>query len=120
MEIKIIEIRDRATYIPVLAIKMISKNPVEKYHLGRAGYGEEYPLVMLIKIDGAEAQYDPFKWNCKRTMFCSHQYIQKNYDKLKTGDVVDIEFILGEKPKPKKSEYENVDLEEMTRNILGM
>ena len=37
-------------------------------------------------------------------MQTAHLYIEKNFDALKDGDVVDVQFILGESDKPKTSE----------------
>ena len=34
----------------------------------------------------------------------AHQYIRREFDNLKDGDVVDVEYILGEKPTAKTSE----------------
>jgi hypothetical protein len=28
----------------------------------------------------------------------AHEYIQDNWDKLKSGDIIDVEILLGEKP----------------------
>lgn len=105
IDIKMFEIRDRATYIPVFAIKMQSDDPVERYHLKRAGYGEEFPIIMVVKIDGGvEASYAPYKWHDMRTMRTAHMYIEKHFDELNSGDVVDVEFILGESKTCKRTE----------------
>ena len=104
INIKVLEIRDRATYIPVFAIKMQSDDPVERYHLGRTGYGEDYPLILVVKIDGIEATYDPYKWGNFRTMGNAHLYIQEHFDELNSGDVADVEFILGESQTCKRTE----------------
>lgn len=111
MNIKVLEIRDRMTYIPVLAIKMKSEDTKERYHLGRAGYGEDYPLILVVKMDGVEATYDPYKWkNDSRTMLNAHLYIQVHFEEFKTGDVIDVEFILGESKTPKISEMGDIEV----------
>lgn len=105
METKILEIRDRATYLPVMATKMISDIPKERYHLRRTGYGEDFPLITITMLNGCISQYDAYKWSDNsRTLHEAHKYIQEKYDELKTGDVVDVEFILGESKNKKKSE----------------
>lgn len=102
---KIIEIRDRATFIPVLAVRMRSEAPVENYYLGRAGFPWNSGMVMVSRLDNGKGQVDPYEWGANpRTMEAAHLYIQSNYDQLQSGDVVDVEFVLKEKDKPKMSE----------------
>ena len=103
------EIRDRATFIPVIAIRMSSKDPTKRYYLKRLGFGEDYPLIELIRMDNNDCSYYPYKWGGNsRTMFEAHKYIEKNWDSLNDGDVIDVEYILGETETPKVSERFNV------------
>ena len=37
-------------------------------------------------------------------MQAAHQFIESNWSKLKDGDVIDVEFIVGETDRPKISE----------------
>lgn len=105
METKILEVRDAATFIPVLATAMKSDNPIEKWYLKRTGYSRNRPLVMIVPTYGGRAEYDPYKWGeSPRTLFIAHEYIEENWDSLKTGDVVCVETILGERGAPKISE----------------
>jgi len=103
LEAKIFEVRDSATFIPVVAIKLDSLKEPESnsYLLRRAGYGD--PLILLTRLQGGKACYDLYDWG-NRTMQFAHAYIEKNFDKLETGAVIDVEFILGETTEPKKSE----------------
>jgi hypothetical protein len=39
-----------------------------------------------------------------RTLPESHQYIKNHWDELKTGDVIDVEYITGETLQPKQSQ----------------
>lgn len=116
MNIKALEIRDAATFIPVVAIQMTpdylfrydETNP-ERYLLRRAGFGFDDPSVIVCKMEASgvdrNATYDPYSWGGgSRTMTVAHDYIQKNFDKLNSGDVIDVEFILGETTEPKQSE----------------
>ena len=122
MEIKIIEIRDRGTYIPVMAIKMQSDNPAERYHLRRLGYGVDDVLIMVVRIDVKnKATYAHYDYN-DRTMSNAHRFIEKHYDELESGDVIDVEFILGETTKPKKSENMNIgqtDMVDFAAKLMG-
>jgi hypothetical protein len=79
METKILEVRDVATFIPVLATAMKSDNPIEKWYLKRTGYPENHPLVMIAPMYGGKAEYGPYKWGeSPRTLFIAHKYIEEN------------------------------------------
>ena len=126
MEIKLIEIRDRATFIPAIAVGLTLEPALpgetekylrEMYLLRRAGYSREqiqcnpergeFPeeiYVLLTKLDGgSQAHYDPFSW-ASRTMGTVHQWLITHWREFKSGDVLDVEFILGESKAPKTSE----------------
>ena len=109
MQVKLFEVRDRATYIPVIAIKMKSSTATENYHLRRSGFSNENPLITILRLNDMKANYGAYQWESymKRTMGQAHTYIEKNFDNMKTGDVVDVEFISGETDKPKESEMRN-------------
>ena len=49
------------------------------------------------------ATNDPHYWN-DRTRMTAHQYIIDHWHELSDGDVIDVEFILGEKSTRKISE----------------
>ena len=106
MELKLLEIRDRATFIPVMAMKMISDKPEESYLLGRAGFRLSNPNIILGTIDGGSGQFecDPYDWRDTRTLRHAHKYIAENWDDIVSGDVIDVEFILGETTFKKDSE----------------
>lgn len=107
-----LEIRDRSTFIAALAVDM---NPevelndagrAQRFLLHRVGYPCDYrPNVMLTKLagDGSAASNDPYSWG-GRTMAVAHKFIIEHWAKLKDGDVIDVEFILGENPTMKTSE----------------
>jgi hypothetical protein len=104
MEVKLFEVRDRATFIPVLAIRLSADRGVDRWLLARAGYGrspENY--VLLSRLRGGEINYDTYEWG-DRTMATAHRFISENWQSLESGDVVDVEFILGETQKRKTSE----------------
>lgn len=60
-------------------------------------------MIYLIMLATERCAYDPYDWG-DRTMTVAHQYIESNFDQLNNGDVVDVEFILGETSVPKRSE----------------
>ena len=95
MQTKLFEIRDRDTFIPVMAIAFSGgDHPL----LRQAGYGRGTPYVIVIKLTGGveEAHDSAFGWPNRRTMTNAHLYIEKEWDTLVDGDVIDVEFILGE------------------------
>lgn len=106
METKLFELRDRATFVPVLCVKMVSDQGVENYLLRRSGYGEPFDLIVMTGLAGGmdKATCDPYDWGINRTRLICHQYIQAHWNELASGDVVDAEFIAGESEQPKQSE----------------
>lgn len=103
MQTKMLEVRDRSTFIPVVAVLMdpTGGSGMEDYLMRRAGYHR--PMVLLTRAVGGQAYYDPHDW-ANRTMETAHQYIAENWAKLASGEVVDVEYILGEAEAPKASE----------------
>lgn len=112
MTVKLFEIRDRATCIPAMAVHLRNRTPAEFFLLRRAGYSAEQiggreedheRYVVLMKLDGERSTYDPFAWG-DRTMHVAHLHIVEKWHTLESGDVVDVQFILGETKAPKVSE----------------
>lgn len=107
-----LEIRDEGTFIAMLAVDM---NPgyelndssrAQQYLLRRCGYPCDLkPNILITKLagDGSKASNDPYSWG-DRTMAVAHRFIIEHWEKLKDGDVVDVEWILGETTSPKVSE----------------
>jgi selenophosphate synthetase-related protein len=95
---KLFEIRDRATFIPVLAIDISAK---DGYLARRAGFGHR--CIQLVDFEGRRTAYNPYDWS-GRTFPAAHAYIETHWDELADGDVVDVEFVLGETTQPKVSE----------------
>ena len=104
MIIKVLEIRDRMTCIPAIAIKMVPINEVQGKFLWRCGYPQEERFsIVLMRLDDQRASSDAYWWD-DRTHQTAHLYIEAHFDDLKEGDVVDVSFILGEADKPAKAE----------------
>lgn len=106
MKTKILEIRDRATFIAVIAMDMNTDNDIHHWYLRRYGYPcDGRPNILLSRVDGdgKPSSNDPYFWK-DRTMAYAHDYIIRNWDKLSDGDVIDVEFILSETPTKKISE----------------
>ena len=103
---KLFEIRDRSTFIPVLATKINYENEAQYRLLKRAGFVHPRDSrILLCRIDGGggECQTKPHGWS-GRTLATAHKHIEDNFRKLIDGDVIDVEFILGETKVKKASE----------------
>lgn len=131
METKLIELRDKSTFISAIAVALTIGPPAaeinsseelaaddarkerERYLLRRAGYSQERlhqgydePYILLTDLTGGRpAQYDAFGWT-NRTWSVAHQYLDANWSAIKSGDVIDVQFILGETDTAKRSEQE--------------
>ena len=105
MIVKTVEIRDAATFIPAVAIQMAPANEGQRYLLRRCGYPRDGRGVVLMKLYDQHATSDAYHWG-NRTMQTAHLWIEEHFDALSDGDVVDVQFILGETPTPKRSESE--------------
>ncbi len=112
MQIKMFEIRDHATFIPVMTIKIEHDNDEQRYLLERAGVPISPKLhrnyILLIKMagNGYYTELDPFSWQPPfvRTMRIAHKYIKDHWSTLKEGDVIDVQHIVGETEECKVSE----------------
>ncbi len=124
---KALEVRDEGTFIPVLAVNMTPGRPYPEngvmtedefkasldaytartYLLRRCGYAcDGRPNIILTRLSGdGKATNDPYSWG-GRTWPVAHNFIIEHWNELKDGDVVDVQFILGETKEPKKSERE--------------
>ena len=106
LTMKFIEIRDRATCIPALAIRMRSDDPIANHFLWRSGYprgDSTVTTIVLMRLDDQKATADPYDWD-GRTMRYAHADIQANFDELRTGQVVDVRVVLGEATEPARAE----------------
>lgn len=116
---KALELRDKGTFIPLLAIDMNPSwctdfnDPIDadrqRYLLRRCGYpcdGKPNITITPLRADGSPATNDPYWWR-DRTYKVAHDYIIDHWTALRDGDVIDVEFILGETFDKKRSERES-------------
>lgn len=108
MNIKVVEIRDKGTRIDALAIQMLGDNEIQRHYFHASGYPEDGSSIMLMIIYTGKATNDPYEWAAlglgPRTMPVAHNWIIEHFDEIEEGQVVDVEFLLGERPAPKVSE----------------
>ena len=110
MEVKLFEVRDAGTFMPVIAFKLNPRLEAERYLLARSGYGmeaeaqREYILVGTLAGGSGQLNCDAYDWGPARTMKEAHHHIEAHWHELSSGDVIDVEFILGESETVKTSE----------------
>lgn len=112
LDSKILEVRDCGTHIPVLAIRMLAKNQVQDYYIHeRCGYCSDGGTIMVVILDDGRGTNNPYDWEARgmgpRTLPTAHAYIERHFDILRDGDVVDVQFILHESDVVKTSERFN-------------
>jgi len=98
MTMKFVEIRDRATFIPAVAFQI---DGADDYLARRVGFGS--PMVFLVTLSTQRCAYDPYSWG-DRTHHMAHLWLSQHWEEFKSGGVVDVEFLLGERDTPKPSE----------------
>lgn len=117
MIVKALELRDEGTFIPLLAVDMnpagmthavrAGESPdAQRYLLRRCGYpcdGRPNIAITHLSADGHKCSNDPYYWG-GRTYPVAHDYIIEHWNELRDGDVIDVQFILGETTAPKLSE----------------
>jgi hypothetical protein len=112
MEVRILELRDAGTFIPLLCINLgEADDAAARYLMRRCGYpldGRPNIAITHLACDiRGRITNDPYQWSDgARTYPIAHHYIIEHWDELKNGSVVDVRFILGEMPEPCLSESE--------------
>jgi hypothetical protein len=110
-ETKMFEVRDEGTTMVVLALKPDPRFEAERWGWAKSGYGTD-PIgqrhyVLLAPLHAGEGLLvcDPFKHPGQaRTLPTAHKHIIENWDYLRSMDVIDVQFILGETTVAKVSE----------------
>jgi hypothetical protein len=106
MDVKLFEVRDSMTCISTIAIKPHARDRHEAFVLSHAGYGHSPELyVLFTDLNGSwPLSYDPYKQPERRTMRVAHEYVREHWDELVSGQVIDVEYILGETETPCESD----------------
>lgn len=109
--VKLFEVRDRATTMACIGIAIEANicrvdDPVQSREFllkRRAGYG--YRCILFGSLEGGPFAHDPHDQPAgARTRQAAHAYIEEHWDTLQSGDLVDVEFILGETTAPKSTD----------------
>ena len=120
---KTFEVRDAGTFVPAVGIlcepllmptgnEILDATEADSYLLMRAGYAHpsrdpHARCVIFTRLDGHAsniAPYDPEGRGRSRTMRVAHEYVTDHWDELQSGEVIDVEVILGLSKTPKTSE----------------
>lgn len=105
MQVKILEVRDEATLIPMLCIDLNPDNQEQRYYLRRLGHPcDGTPNIGITHLNADRTfNNDPWSWR-DRTYHVAHEYILNHWRELENGDVVDVRAILNECAAPAISE----------------
>lgn len=109
METKVFELRDRGTFIPLLAVKAPrSPDERERWLLRRSGWSTfdvETGMILVIgSLVTGKYAHDPLELGGGRTYHAAYRHIMDNWDSLRNGQVICVEHILGERETPKETE----------------
>ncbi len=106
---KLFEVRDRGTFIPLLAVQCAPADENERYLLAHAGFGKDpetqrrYVLCGEIDSGRFKMSYDLFDFPAG-TLRQAVEHIQANFDALVSGGVIDVEFLRGARTLPRRPE----------------
>lgn len=92
LQTKLLEVSDQATRYFVMAIKMYDETDKANNMILRRGLGfsMEHPNILIVDPNTKEVQYNALSWPANpRTNRYAAMYIEKHWDELKDGDVVD-------------------------------
>lgn len=103
IEAKLFEIRDHATFIPALATPIASFDG-DKWLIMRGGWFNSTEDIILTHLQTCKSCAYPYEWGDTRTMKEAHTYICRNWNKLVSGQMIDVRVILGETSVPVASE----------------
>lgn len=115
--IKIFELRDEGTTMPIIAIKPHRESESTRWCWARSGYGtkdnDQQAYILMARLAGGDGilTCDPYKHGTNaRTLRVGHEWLLKhdNFMALDSGDVIDVQHILGETETRKRPEREEV------------
>lgn len=104
-EVKFFEVRDEGTHIPVLCVKVAYEYGMRgEYQMRRSAFSPGDSLTHLVNLNSGEGRSNPAHWKSGRTMRVAYNAIVDQWEDLKSGDVIDVQYILGETSVKKLSE----------------
>lgn len=106
-EMKLLAAMDRATRKPVIAFKVIPETFEESVMLRTHGFGEtpeEY--TFFYDINRHECDYNPYRLSDTLTVERACVHVQQHWDEIKSGSLVDAQYLRGETDAPRRWESE--------------
>lgn len=110
MIVKLLEIRDRGTCISAMAIQLDPTNEEDRRLLAHAGFGrlpeDQRRYILFGNMDGGDfaVKTDRYDWGRGTTMEQAHVELYANWEKYRSGDLMDLEYLRGERPAPKPTD----------------
>lgn len=124
MQVKLFEVRDHATCIVAIAIrpgagdlieemvmgaspraKIRTRLETRRFLLGVAGFSGNGHAILFGNLRGGAMHTDPYAWPPDaRTMRAAHFMIERDWNGLEDGAVVDVRVELGERDAPVESD----------------
>jgi hypothetical protein len=108
LDAKLVEVRDDATCMPVMAIRMKTDDWNDEAKVWgihtRSGYPRDGSGIVMMVLADQRAQVDPYGWSDHHTLGLAHHYIYENFDSLKDGDVLDVRVLRKERTVPVESD----------------
>lgn len=98
MQVKLFEVRDEATCISAIGIRLAAYelSGRERWLLRRTGYGE--PLILFGRTEGGPFANDLYNHSGSRTMRWAHKIVEENWDILESGAMIDVRAAMGGEP----------------------
>jgi len=107
IEVKLFEVRDRATFIPAYCVRFRDDlaDTQEWFLLRAAGWGPNPDCIYMTLLEGGDTSHNPHGFKPGgRILQVAYAYIENHWDQLESGQIIDVEYILKETDEPKKSE----------------
>lgn len=111
MQVKLFEVRDRATMIAAIAVRASLADKqgddldARRFLLGNAGFnGGGDDVVFFGRLDDMKLTYRTEDWKGSRTMGAAAAHVAQNFDALTDGQVIDVRVLLGEEAEPARSD----------------
>jgi len=104
IETKVFEVRDRATNISVAATRFDPDTVRESSILRHVGV--DAAAILYTNLSSTRSAIDPYELR-DRTNTTTHTFIERNWDDLVSGQLIDVRVILGEALEECESEYED-------------